>query len=199
MASIDTLPNLIRMGMTKIVKDFLRRQFEESLSIKTARYGKLPDLFIRLGSFDSLIREVRVLYVDGYYRAAVALCGMTVEGLCIAVAEERVKKESLKKQMTNPSMGCRKKIKPLKKYLRIPESASLLHRVLDIRNKYLHLHKTRVLPEEVLECINTLHLALTAEYGLVPAKGGKVRSATREDVKQLVKRWGYHSSSYFAC
>lgn len=190
MASLDTLPSLIRMGMTKTAEDFLRRQFEESLSIKIARYGELPDLFIRLRSFDSLIREARALYVDEYYRAAVALCGMTVEALCIAIAEERVKEEYLKKQMINPSVDCRKKIKPLKKYLRIAKSASLLHQVLDVRKEYLHLHKTRVLSEDALKCINTLHVALIAEYGLVPADRGKVRFATEEDVEQIARKIG---------
>jgi hypothetical protein len=115
---------------------------------------------------------------------------MTAESLCITIAEERVKDELLKKQLTDPSMDCRKKIEPLKKYLRIAKSASLLHQVLDIRKEYLHLHKTRVLPEEVLKCINTLHLAVIAEYGLVPAEEGKVRFATKEDIEQLAKKMG---------
>ena len=188
--SIDFLPNLVRLGKTKIVEDFLREKFKNGLPSKIARYGKLPYLMVQVGSFNSLIREARNLYVDEYYRAAVALSGMTAESLCITIAEERIKDESLKKQLTDPSMDCRKKIKPLKKYLRIAKSASLLHRVLDIRNDYLHLHKIRVLPEEILKCINMLHLAIIAEYGLVPAEEGKVRFATKEDVKQLAKKMG---------
>jgi len=188
--SIDFLPNLARLGQTEIVEDFLRKKFKDSLSSKIARYGKLPYLVLRLGPFSLLIREARDLYVDEYYRAAVALCGMTVESLCIAIAKERVKDESLRKQLIDPSEKCRKKIKSLKKYLRIAKSASLLHRVLDIRKEYLHLHKARVRPEEVLECINTLHLAVIAEYGLVPAEGGKVRFATKEDIEQLARKMG---------
>jgi hypothetical protein len=189
-ASIDFLPNLVRLGQTKIVEDFLRKKFENRLPGKIARYGEVPYLIVRLGPFDSLIREARDLYVDEYYEAAVALSGMTAESLCITIAEERVKDELLKKQLTDPSMDCRKKIEPLKKYLRIAKSASLLHQVLDIRKEYLHLHKTRVLPEEVLKCINTLHLAVIAEYGLVPAEEGKVRFATKEDIEQLAKKMG---------
>lgn len=189
-ASIDFLPNLVKLGQTKIVKDFLRKRFKNSLPSKIARYGELPYLIIRLGPFNSLIREARDLYVDEYYRAAVALCGMTVEAFCTTIAKERVKDESLKKQLTDPSMECRKKIEPLKKYMRIAKSASLLHRVLDIRKEYLHLHKTRVFPEEVLKCINTLHLAVIAEYGLVPAEEGKVRFATKEDIEQLARKMG---------
>lgn len=188
--SIDFLPNLVRLGQTKIVEDFLRKKFKNSLPGKIARYGKLPYLIVRLGPFNSLIREARDLYVDEYYRAAVALSGMTAESLCITIAEERVKDESLKKHLTDPSMNCRKKIEPLKKYLRIAKTASLLHRVLDIRKEYLHLHKTTVLPEEVLKCISTLHLAVIAEYGLVPAEEGKVRFATKKDVEQLARKMG---------
>jgi len=74
---------------------------------------------------------------------------MTVESLCIAIAEERIGDESLKKQLTNPFIDCRKKIEPLKKYLRIAKSASLLHKVLDIRKDYLHLHEKRANPKEI--------------------------------------------------
>lgn len=189
-AFIDSFPNLVRMGQTKMVEDFLKKKFEDSLPSKISRYGKLPALFIRLGPFYSLIQEARNLYVDEYYRAAVALFGMTVESLCIAIAKERVKDESLKKHLIDPSEKCRKKIESLKKYLRIAKSASLLHRVLDIRKEYLHLHKVRVRPEEVLECINTLHLAVIAEYGLVPAEGGKFRFATKEDIERLARKMG---------
>ena len=189
-AFIDALPNLVRIGQTKIVEDFLKKKFEESLPSKIANYGRLPYLIVQLGPFYSLIRESRDLFVDEYYRATVALCGMTVEALCIAIAEERVSDESLKKQLTDPSKYCREKIELLKKYFRIPKSASLLHRVLDIRREYLHLHKTRVLPEEVLECIKSLHLAVIAEYGLVLAEGGKVRFATNEDFEQLATMTG---------
>jgi hypothetical protein len=176
--------------MTKTVEDYLRKKFENALISKIARYGRLPYLMVRLGPFNSLIRETRNLYVDEYYRAAVALCGMTAESMCISIAEERVTDESLKSQLTDPSMDCRKKIEPLKKYLRMIKSASLLHRVLDIRKEYLHLHKTRILPEEVLECMNTLHLAIIAEYGVVPAEKGKVRFATKEDIAQMAKEMG---------
>lgn len=188
--SVDFLPNLVRLGQTKMVEDFLREKFKNGLPSKIARYGKLPYLMVQVGSFNSLIREARNLYVDEYYIAAVALSGMTAESLCISIAEERVKDKSLEKQLTDPSIPCRKKIEPLKKYLRTSKSASLLHRVLDIRKEYLHLHKTRVLPEEVLKCINMLHLAVIAEYGLVPAEEGKVRFATKKDVEQLAKKMG---------
>jgi len=188
--TIDFLPNLVRLGQAEMVADFLRKKFERNLPFKIARYGKLPYLIVQPGSFNSLIREARMLYIDEYYSAAIALCGMTVEALCTAIAEERVKEKPLKKQTTNPSTDCRKKIRLLDKYLRIPESASLLHQVLDIRNEYLHLHKTQVLPEDVLKCINTLHLAVIAEYGFVPAVGGKVRFATKEDIEQMAKQMG---------
>jgi len=190
MVFIDTLPNLIRMGQTKIVEDFLRKKFEDTLTSKIARYGKLQYLLVKLGPFNSLIQEARSLYVNEFYRAAVALCGMTVEALCIAIAEERVKNESLKKKLTDPSEKCRKKIRLLKNYLKMDKSASLLNRVLNIRKEYIHLHVTRVVPKEVLRCINTLHLAAIAEYELVPAERGKVRFATKKDVEQLARKLG---------
>jgi len=187
-AYVDTLPNLVRLGLTKEVEDVLKERFEKSLPDKIMRYGKLPYLLIQFGPFTSLLREVRHLYVEGFYRAAVALCGMTVEALCITIAMQRVNDDKpLKKQLTDSSEWCRRKIDPLKKYLRIAKSASLLHCVLDIRKQYVHLHKTRVLPEDVLECINMLHLIVIAEYGLVPAKKGKVQPPTEEYIHQLAR------------
>lgn len=191
-ASVDFLPNLVRLGQTKTVEDILRKKFENNLPSKITRIGKLQILMHTCmnAPFASLITEARGLYVDEYYRAAVASCGMTVESLCIAIAKERIKDKSLKMRLKNASIPCRDKIKPLKKYLKIAKSASLLHQVLDVRKKYLHLHETQVLPEEILKCINTLHLAVIAEYGLVPANGGKVRFTTKEDVEKLAKEMG---------
>ena len=189
-AFIDALPNLIRMGQTKEIESILRKRFEKNLPRKVARYGELQHIFIKFGPFNSLMQEARSLYVDQYYRAAVALCGMTVEALCIAIAEETANNESLKEKLTDPSEKCRKKIRLLKNYLKVDKSASLLNQVLNIRKKYIHLHETRVVPEEVLRCINTLHLAVFAEYGLVPAEGGKVRFATKKDVEQHAGKLG---------
>ena len=187
---IDYMPNLIRIGQTKTAEDFLKEKFEKTLPNKITRYGKLPPLNIRLGLFRSLIQEARNLFIDGYHTGAIALCGMTVEALCVTIADERVKDESLKNQLIDPSKDCRKKIKLLKKYFRISKSASWLHKVLDIRKEYLHLHKIRVLSEDVLECIIWVHLAVIAEYGLFPTGGGKVRFATKEDIDQMAKRFG---------
>jgi len=187
-AFLDTLPNLVRTGETKIVENFLRSKFEESLPSKIARYGNLPYLITQLGLFSEYLLEARNLYVEEYYRGAVALCGMTVEALCTAIAIDRVNDdESLKNRLIDPSEDCRKKIEYLKKYFRIAKSASLLHRVLDIRRDYLHLHRTTVLAEEVLECINRLHLAVIAEYGLIPAGQGKAQAATEEYINQLAR------------
>jgi len=185
---VDTLPNLIRMGQTKIVEGVLKERFEKNLPEKIARYGRIPYLIVQLGPFNSYLHEARNLYIDEYYRGAVALCGMTVEALCYTLAMERVNDdESLKKQLTDPSEDCRKKIELLKKYLRIEKSSSLLHQVLDARREIIHLHKKQVLSEGVLDCINKLHLAVIAEYGLIPAKEGKVSLVSEEYVDGLAR------------
>jgi len=188
---IDFLPNWIRLGQVTKVQEILRKKFDVTLPSKIARYGELPTLHVQVKLFHSLIREARSLYVNEYDRGAIALCGMTVEALCIAIAEDRVKDEQLKRELTNPRKKIREKIERLKKYFRISKSASWLHQVLDIRRDYLHLRKTRVLSSDVLECINRLHLAVLAEYGLFPAGDGKWRYATEEDIVQFAKRLGY--------
>ena len=187
---IDFIPNLVRQGQVTEVERILRKRFDEALPSKIARYGEIPALHIQVKLFHLLIREARGLYVDQYDRGAIALCGMTVEALCIAIAEDRVEDEQLKRELTNPQKKIREKIERLKKHFRIPKSVSWLHQVLDIRRDYLHLHKTYVPSGDVLECINRLHLAVLAEYGLFYGDG-KWRYATEEDIVQFAKRLGY--------
>jgi hypothetical protein len=115
---------------------------------------------------------------------------MTVESLCIAIAEERVLDGALKKQLVDPSFDCRKKINSLNIYFRIKRTASLLHRVLDMRRDYIHLHKTELIPEEILTCVNLLHLALISEYGLVTVDNGKVKFAGEDYIGRLAKEMG---------
>lgn len=43
--------------------------------------------------------QPRFLFMDGYSEAVVALCGMTVEALCISVAEDRVPEGMLKNKL----------------------------------------------------------------------------------------------------
>lgn len=191
MVFLDSLPGLIRMGQIDMAKDFLRKRFEQMLPDRITRYGMLPSLSVKLEPFNSLVQEMRSLYIDGCFRGAIALCGMSVEALCIAVAEERVTDKELRQKLTDPlNEKIRDKIKCLEKYFRIQETASLLHRVLDIRKEYIHLHKTQILPQEVLECINNTHLAIILEYGLIPTEAGKVRSVTQEDVDNLKSQLG---------
>lgn len=121
--------------------------------------------------FGTYSGQPRFLFIDGYLEAVVALCGMTVEALCISVAEDRVPEGMLKNKLLDPKERVRSKIKRLKKYFKGDYSTSLLGNVLDIRNKYLHLHKIRFGQKDVLECINKLHLVLLAEYVLLP--GGR--------------------------
>jgi hypothetical protein len=187
---IDSLPDLVRIGQIDVVKDFLRKRFEQTLSDRIARYGMLPSLLVRLEPFNSLVQEMRDLYVNEYHRGAIALCGMSVEALCITIAEERVTDEKLKQELIDPSREIRKKIESLRKYFRIQKTASLLHRVLDIRKEYIHLHRTKILLQEVLECIKKTHLAIVFEYGLLPTEAGKARFVTQEDVENLEKLIG---------
>jgi len=64
-ASIDFLPNLVRLRQTKTVEDILRKKFENNLPSKITRIGTLQILMhtCKEASFNSLIRETRYLYV----------------------------------------------------------------------------------------------------------------------------------------
>jgi hypothetical protein len=188
-AFVDFVPNHIKMGLTT-AEDSLKLSFDRNLTGRVFRWGQLPSESIRIRKFEPLFRQARHLYIDGYYEAAVALCGMTVEALCISIAEDRVTDEALKGKLIDPSnTDIRGKINDLKNYFKVIKSASLLHQVLDIRKDYLHFHKTEVIPENVLECINKVHLIVLAEYGLVPDKG-KFHFSTKEDVEERAKKMG---------
>lgn len=127
--------------------------------------------------------------MDGYFVAAVALCGMAVEALCISVADEKVPSGVSKNEILDPSENVRNKIGLLEKYFKVDTTASLLHQVLDIRKDYLHLHK-KATPEIALECICRLHLAVLGEYGVIPDSQGKVRYSTKKDVEETARKMG---------
>jgi len=189
-AFLDFVPNHVKMGLTTTAENALKMFFDRDLSNRVSRWGKLPSESIQIRRFEPLFRQARSLYIDGYYEAAVALCGMTVEALCISIAEDRVIDTILKGKLVDPNnTDIRGKIEDLKNYLRVVKSAPLLHQILDIRKDYLHLHETQVIPEKVLECINKLHLVVLAEYGLVPDKE-KFRFSTKEDVEERAKKMG---------
>ena len=187
---IDFIPDHIKQGITTYAENSLRERFERRLPHCIARWGELPAETIRVRLFELLFRQARHLYIDGYLEAVVALCGMTVEALCISIAEDRVPEGQLKNTLISPKKFVSKKIKPLEKHFRGDYSASLLRDVLGIRRRYLHLHKTRIEKPDVLECLNKLHLVLLAEYGLLPGEGGRFRLPTNDDVEKRARQMG---------
>ena len=188
-AFIDFIPNHIKLGL-RSAEEKLKSDFNRTISDKINRWGQLSSESIHIKFFGPLFLQARSLYIDGFFEAAIALCGMTVEALCITIAEDRVASVNLKKELVNPSnSNIRRKIEELKKYLRVLKSASFLHQILDIRKTYLHLHKRKIDPESALLCINLLHLVVLAEYGLVPNQD-KFRFSTISDVVERAERMG---------
>ena len=186
---VDFVPNLIKQGITEHAEESLRARFERTLPRSIARWGELPAETVRVKPFELLFRQARQLYIDGYFEAVVALCGMTVEALCISLAQERVSGKHLKERLVDPGKWVSGKIRLLKPFFRGEYSSSLLNDVLGIRRKYLHLHETRIETTDVLECVNKLHLVLLAEYGLVPEEG-RFRPSTNEDVERRARKMG---------
>jgi len=184
---VDFIPNHIKQGITKYAEESLRERFERGLSHCIARWGELSAVTIRVKPFELLFRQARHLYVDGCFEAVIALCGMTIEALCISIAQDRVLEKSIKKRLTNPRKYVRSKVKLLKKYFKGDYSASLLNDILDIRRKYLHLHETRIDRKDVIKCVNKLHLVLLAEYSLIPEEG-RFRVSTKEDVEKTARK-----------
>jgi hypothetical protein len=186
---VDFFPNHIKQGITKYAEDYLRKRYEQELTRSIARWGELDAVSVQIKHFETLFRQARSLYVDGYFQAGVALCGMTIEALCISVAEDRVPERPLKNELMNPEKPVRDKINKMKKYFKGDWSAFLLHDVLDKRKEYLHLHKLHIDSKDTLECINRLHLVLLAEYGLVVERG-KFRISNNKDIKEKARQMG---------
>lgn len=186
---LDYIPNLIKSGITEPAENYLKNRFQEELTKCIVRWGQLPTQLVQIKYFEPMSTQARSLYINGYFVAALALCGMAVEALCISVANERVQDEELKKKLLDPSGDVRKKIEQLEEFFKIEETVSLLHQVLDIRKEYLHLHK-KVTSEIALECLEKLHLAVFGEYGLIPYGQSGTRYTTKKDVEEAAKRMG---------
>lgn len=188
-AFIDTIPNLLKSGMEQQVKEILSNQLKNKLPLTIKRYKDLHYLmFETRGIFLQFLMEARRLYVENFDWAAVALCGMTVEAICVSIINERVMEKDTRTDLMR--LDCRKQIETIKDKLRIRKSASIMHKILDLRNDYIHLKRKKPDPTEVLECLNRLHLVVIAEYGLVPWKNGKVRMSNEEDIKHIALKIG---------
>jgi hypothetical protein len=182
----DSFPAYIRKGRLDLAENYLKDNFSHKLADCVARWGQLPIQLVQIKCYEPLVTQARCLYIDGYFEATVALCGMAVEALCISLAE-RVQDETLRKDLLNPNnVKIRCKVNSLEKYYRIDATKVLLHDVLDIRKDYLHLHK-KITPEAALECLFKLHFAVFGEYGLVYDDKGGVRYSTKTDVDQMAK------------
>jgi len=188
-AFTDTIPNLLKLGREQEVEDILLSEFEGKLPMMLRRYRNLHYLLFKTGRrFLQFLLEARKLYIEGFDWATVALCGMTVEAICISIINERITDSTQRKKLLE--LDCRKQIENLKEKLRIIKSGSLMHQILDVRNDYVHLKKEIPDPKEVLACLNKLHLVVIAEYGLVPWKNGKARLSKDEDLKGFAMKMG---------
>jgi len=190
---IDGLPGLLKSGREQEVREILSSEFEKKLPMMLQRYKNLHFLMFRtVGIFLQFLYEARKLYIEGFDWAAVALCGMGVEAICISIINERTEDITIRKKLLE--MDCRRQIENLKDKLRITKSGSLMHQILDVRNDYVHLDRKIPIHEEVLTCLNKLHLVIIAEYGLVPWKKDMVRPSDYQDLKRFAVKMGLGES-----
>jgi hypothetical protein len=192
-AFVDTLPNIIRVlpNGPEIAKRFLLNDFSERLDSMIARYRSLGYLlFSAEGRFVALVGEARKLFVEGLHRGAVSLCGTAIEFICDDIIRSRLTNDGEKDRLLK--LDFRNQVEILEKTnaFRSKRTRPLMHRIYNVRNRYVHPRGERVDEEEVHRVVQMVNLVVVAEFGLVPDTAGKVRPASEADVDFFAKELG---------
>ncbi len=192
-AFIDTVPNLIRIlpRGRESARIFLQNEFTAKLDSMIDRYGSLGYLlFSAEAEFVTLVIEARRLFVQGFQRGAVALCGTAVEFICDHVIRNRVSTEQDRNNLL--SLDFRRQVEKLKeaRKFRSTRTGSVMHQIFDIRNDYVHPRGVTIDEKRVHRAIQMLNLLVVAEFGLVPGEGGRARTSTEDDVTFFARELG---------
>jgi hypothetical protein len=133
LAYADFRPNSAKHELGKELKKYSQVQRTKLPSHdRLERLAQLPPLLMEDGPYCGLIREARDVYVDGYFYACVAMCGISFERFQRdKAAPYGATKEDKMWKVTN--------ILAVKKAL-LPETFKLCNNMKDLRDKYAHGH-----------------------------------------------------------
>lgn len=143
-------------------------------SIKIYRLALLPPLLMEPGAYCSLLREARDVFVDGYFYACVAMCGISFERF----QRDKAAPFGAKDQHKMPKIRA---ILMQNKVL-TPGSLALCEKMATLRNQYAHGHGQQFEADAVkaLEWMHRLiedETTLMRDYeiigGVLHRKGGK--------------------------
>lgn len=139
-AFIDFMPNHAKLQLSEeSLKDSQNPPKELSHDLmnenssarhKNMRFSQLPPLLIEAGPYCDLLREARDVFVDGYFYACVAMCGISLERF------QRDKAKLYGAKKTHKARTVRNMLKENNAIS--PETLTLCNKMADLRNNYAH-------------------------------------------------------------
>jgi hypothetical protein len=132
---------------------------EKSLSYhKYERLSQLPPLLIEVGPYCKLLREARDVFVDGYFYACVAMCGISFERF----QRDKAKPYDATRNHKMPQV---RKILQENRVLS-PETLVLCKSMADLRNEYVHGEGLKP-KEDALKALTWMHSFIDNETNLM--------------------------------
>ena len=129
----------------------------ESPYNRLERLSQLPPLLMEDGPYCRLMREARDLFVDGYFYACVAMCGISLE--------------RFQRDKAAPFRAARKKIEEVRRILQknkvlLPETLDLCKKMAKLRDKYAHGRGANP-KEDALKALAWMHSFIDNETSLM--------------------------------
>ena len=125
---------------------------------KDERLSQLPPLLIEAGRYCELLRETRDMFVDGYFYACVAMCGISFERF------QRDKAEPHCATWEHKMPQVRKILQENK--VLSPETLVLCKSMADLRNEYAHGDGLKP-KEDALKALQWMHSFIDNETNLM--------------------------------
>jgi hypothetical protein len=164
-AYADFSPNAAKLHLQEQLSKSSQEQLVESplgehpLTPDTyERFSQLPPLLIENGSYCGLIKEARDVFVDGYFYACVAMCGISFERF------QRDKAEPYGTTRKHTMSHIRSILQ--KNQALSPETLSLCKSMADLRNEYAHGHGLNP-KEDARKSLSWMHSFIDNETNLM--------------------------------
>jgi hypothetical protein len=125
---------------------------------KRERLSQLPPLLIEVGPYCSLLREARDVFVDGYFYACVAMCGISLERFQRDKAQPYLSTQEAKMPVVRSTLE-KNKVLAL-------ETLALCEEMARLRNEYAHGHGVKP-REDALKTLTWMHSFIDNETSLM--------------------------------